>query len=106
MRLVPALTLPGFPSIFPTTFSTAPASLSVIVGSRLCAVVLGSAFFLFATPSSVARGALAIGAFRVLVEARLRPGSVETVARVLGLELPVVPRVTAILDCAVVEVVL
>src|SRR2546421_10034732 len=81
--LVPAPTLPGLCSILPTTFSTAPSTLSLMLGLRLWWVA-GARFLV--TPA-VERG-LEVLALVFLVVVRLRDGSVETVATTRGLELP------------------
>src|SRR5947207_1508474 len=92
--LVPAPTLPGLPSTLPITFSTAPSTLSLMLGLRLCWVA-GARFLVM--PPAVERG-LDVFALVFLVVARLRDGSAEMAATTRGLELPVVLRVEAILD--------
>lgn len=91
--LVPAPTLPGLLSTLPTIFSAAPSTLAL---TEL--FFAGFLVVAFLTPAPVfARGlevlAFALVDFLVVV---LRVGSVETVSKTRGLELPVVLRVPAI----------
>ena len=86
---VPAAFLPGFRSTVPVAFSTAPSTLSLIVGLLFFAA---GARFLVTPPVALAL------VLEVPVVVRLRVGSVETVSKTRGLAFPVAPRVWAILE--------
>lgn len=92
---MPAAFFPGLRVTFPSAFSSAPSTLSLIFGFLLWCVA-GARFFV--TPAPVV---LFGAALFVPVALRFRSGVVEIDATTRGLELPVDARVAAMTVCIV-----